>query len=112
MKTRAGFKPPSKPTPGPWRVAPDGMHPRSIRRVIKGGKPERSLIIVEDWTPSADAQLMATAPDLYRALQLAERLLRADHGADPCDEGACEHVRCPALRAAQAALKKATEVDG
>jgi hypothetical protein len=50
-------------TPGPWRLTDD----HKVRRVVKGGTPERSVVIIESWTTEADATLIAAAPMLLEA---------------------------------------------
>jgi hypothetical protein len=54
-----------KPTSLPWRLTDD----HKVRRVVKGGTPERSIIIVEDWTREADAELIVRAVNSHEALR-------------------------------------------
>ena len=61
----------AKHTPTPWRLSDD-----LVRRVIRGGDPSRTIIIVEAWTTDADAELIVSAVNAYDDLLAA------------CEEGA------------------------
>lgn len=67
----------AKHTPGPWRLTDD-----PVRRVIKGGTPERTVCIIEDWTTEPDAKLIAAAPDMADALGEMTAMLDACTASD------------------------------
>lgn len=60
-------------TPPPWRLTDENR----VRRTIRGGNPERSLIIIEEWTSEPDARLFAHSREL---------LDKAAAVVDACDQ--------------------------
>lgn len=85
----------NKHTPGPWRVIPrDGKFPNAVQRGRQGGFEVRGL---DNETEDADARLIASAPDLLEALQIAVR--QNSHDMQMTGEE---------LRACTAAIAKAT----
>lgn len=67
----------SKHTPGPWkweRVADDGC---VVEFTLRG--PDALCRYWYDNPPSADARLIAAAPEMLEALQVAARFLSAEY---------------------------------
>jgi hypothetical protein len=88
----------SKYTPGPWRPDTDEWS------VVAGDEADGSFRYVAQECLSADARLIAAAPELLEAL---ERLTnRVDPGVRGRDHGIKSLV--DALKAARAAIAKAT----
>ncbi len=60
-------------TPGPWTLTAD-----LCRRVVKGGSPARSVVLIESWTTEPNARLIAAAPDLLAACEAVETFCREE----------------------------------
>lgn len=87
-------------TPGPWKASkgPDGWAVYA---------PHGEVALVVEWSPAvdaADARLIAAAPDLLRALKLAQPFVQ-DAAEAVGDVGFVPSV----LRDIEAALARATE---
>ena len=86
-----------KHTPGPWAVsASETRVIAPMRHVICADIQGRTFAECQ-----ANARLIAAAPDLLDALELAMSYIRNDHGRNPLD------VRREAVDAAGAAIAKA-----
>ena len=76
----------SKHTPGPWNVGHEDENTGEIE-VISDGRPYVCLVLpgaIDEVTP-ANARLIAAAPELLEALQVAELALR-ERGLRACGE--------------------------
>jgi len=91
----------NKHTPGPWTVSK-----RAKGLAINGPRNQVAIIGFLDDQATADAALIAAAPELYEALRnlLGEYIKGADSG----DWGNWDAYQQPEVIAARAALLKAT----
>ena len=93
-------------TPGPWEVAPDDDGPRHVIAVD-------GVLIATAYTyqrtkatVSANARLIAAAPALLEACEMALRVVQ-----NPASTQLVQHVdRCRMVYAMQAAIAAATDV--
>lgn len=102
----------SEYTPGPWalwtsnswRRFGSDTHGIVLQPVVSRADGQPDLLVRD-----ADARLIAAAPELYEALELAVRELHENNGEAVCDHdaGICWCSYWSAIRAAESALAKA-----
>ena len=87
-------------TPGPWRITWDKDFPEFCNKIVLAGKSTR----VAEQVRTADAQLIASAPDLLATLQRTTLLISAQKTLSPLK---WEKHRQEILKEALEIIKKA-----
>jgi len=99
-------------TPGPWRYCPQNGSPTTGQHMIAGAKPGY-LAEVRDCGSGdvkANARLIAAAPDLLAALQVAEKFMEiaSDWNMDEAEINGEMRSTYDWLEVVRAAIAKAT----